>query len=201
MTAVVQFEKFKKLTRAEVSVSGDSDSVTVHVYGKNTEEPTVEIIVDNFRSSDFMQNAAKVFSELPKKSKMRSFASELVPGKKKGQWNVQTSSVSSAPGKPDNESGMPELQTLHPDQYLEYGIYAHLEPVLATTNAMVARLIAEIAIQLVKAKGDRNALASWFPEGVVYNGVFMRSGPHTCGKLPSGVKQLVKWNPTDMQWH
>lgn len=191
MSATVQFEKFKKLTRAEVSVSNDSDSVTVRVYGKNTEEPTVEVVIDDFKSADFMQNAATVFSDLSEKNKMRNFASELVSGKKKGQWNVQTSK---------NRDSDAELKTLHPDQYLEYGIYAHLEPVMVATNAMIMRLLAEVAVQLVKAKGDRDVLATWFPEGVVYNGLFMRNGPHTCGKLPSGAKQLGKWNPMDMQW-
>jgi hypothetical protein len=183
--ASIKFEKFKKLTRADVTVSEDLDSVTIDVYGKNADEPVASTTLDDFRSSEFMQTASDAYNEMPEKSKMHMFSTDLVPGKK-NIWNVRRVREDT-------------LQKLHPDQYLEYGIYAHLNPILNATNPTIMRLLAEVVVQLVAMKGDVEALKDWFPSGIVYNGVFVRSGPCTSGKLPSG-KQLAKWNPTEMSW-
>ena len=56
--ASIKFEKFKKLTRADVTVSEDLDSMTINVYGKNPDEPVASATLDDFRSPEFMHTAS-----------------------------------------------------------------------------------------------------------------------------------------------
>jgi len=175
-----------------------------------TVEPSWSVIVTDVQSSDVMQYARGIYDGLPKTSKLQAFASDfqhLSTKGKKSTWGFANNdddadnishtddhmNDNAEDNRKDKRSGK---NVIHPEEYIQYAIYAYLEPMYKKTDAVIVKLMAEVGMQLL----DGKKIDSWFPDEMMYNGTFLRHGSEISGKLPNTIKQLRNWNPTDMQW-
>jgi hypothetical protein len=142
----------------------------------------VHITREQFQSSEFMQKAREVYDSLPKNSKLLAFARDFAVSTDTPKGNIWKSASTPA--------------VIHPEEYITYGIHAHLQPIFEKTDATLIGLLAAAAIQLLQGKDVK----VWIPEYTYYNGMFLRHGDEISGKLPTTADQLREWNPAEIRW-
>lgn len=168
MSVVILFDKYKKLSHTSISVPEDRSSVQVDVFTKgNGDKPSYQV------SFTREQLQSSKFMEDAKQ------VYDTLPKNNKLLAFARDFTV-----------------TIHPEEYINYGIHAHLQPIFEKTDATLVGLIAAVIIQLLQGKDVK----AWLPEHTYYNGIFLRHGDEISGKLPNSVAQLREWNPTEIRW-
>jgi hypothetical protein len=117
--------------------------------------PSWTVRVTNFTSSDFMAKAREIYDGLPVASKLRAFASDfqlVSSAKGKSVWGVPVTQEAKADAKtgekvkttdttPDAPDTKSAYQPIHTEEYISYGIHAHLEPLYKKTDALVVHIL------------------------------------------------------------
>lgn len=217
-SACIYFEKYRKLSKAVVTVSKNRDEVTFEVFEKS-DEPVWSLTLDDLQSSNFMKGAREGFDSMPKGSKMRAFDKDFEEfdvvksrkSKKKGKaWGIATttrtakkssSKTDTASASDDSDDrtedgGAVEYQEIHPEEYFEYGVHGYLEPLYKKTGVWVSHVLAIAAVELLAGRSH----TGWLPEGTTFNGTYLRHETYISGRLPGTTKLLREWDPRGVQW-
>jgi hypothetical protein len=155
-------------------VSSHEGAVAISIYTKAKPDVPIANVSIHVKSPDLLEEK----DQLPEKSKLRMFTRETFQKDvgAKTEWFVREEK---------------NARKLAPEQYLEYSIYYYLHSIMKAANLAIARLLAEIAVQL--SSGGIDSVREWFPEDVVYNGIYLRNGENIYN-IP---KLLETWNPSD----